>query len=141
MTSAPPFLGGFPIPDLSTGFTPAERSMVAARILAKCDALDGANDGIVADAARCQAAFSLAQDVPTCAGARDGTCLTTTQKGVIADIFAGAKTSTGTAIYSSFPFDSGAGGCRLGGMGVHQLARTGPAGGERCLRGAAEGGH
>ena len=107
MTTAPPFLGGFPIPDLATGFTPAERSMVADRILAKCDALDGATDGIVADTAGCQAAFSLTRDVPTCSGARDGSCLSAAQKGVIADIFAGARTSTGTAFYNSFPFDAG----------------------------------
>lgn len=107
MTSAPPFLGGFPIPDLTTAFTTAERSMVAGRILAKCDALDGAVDGIVSDTAACQAAFSLNNDVPSCSGARDGTCLTTLQKQVIGDVFAGAKTSTGTAIYSTFPFDSG----------------------------------
>ena len=32
----------------------------------------------------CQAAFNLARDVPTCAGARDGTCLSAAQKTVIA---------------------------------------------------------
>jgi predicted esterase len=94
-------------PDLSTAFTAAERTMVASRILAKCDALDSAADGIVSDTAACQKAFSLADDVPTCSGARDGTCLTAQQKQVVADIFAGARTSTGTAIYNSFPFDPG----------------------------------
>jgi len=94
-------------PDLSTAFTAAERTMVASRILAKCDALDSAADGIVSDTAACQKAFSLADDVPTCSTARDGTCLTAQQKQVVADIFAGARTSTGTAIYNSFPFDPG----------------------------------
>ena len=110
MTTAPAFLGGFPIPDLSTAFTAAERTTVANKILAKCDALDLAADGIVSDTAACQKAFSLNDDVPTCSASRDGTCLTAQQKQVVGDIFAGAKTSTGTAIYNTFPFDPGMGG-------------------------------
>lgn len=98
---------GATIADLATAFTPTERTMIAGRILAKCDALDSAADGIVSDTAACQKAFSLADDVPTCSGARDNTCLTTLQKDVLANIHAGARTSTGTAIYNTFPFDSG----------------------------------
>ena len=106
-TSAPPFLGGFPVPDLGTAFTVDERRRVSDGILAKCDALDGASDGIVADVDGCQTAFSLSDDVPTCNGERDGTCLSAEQKSMVADIFAGAKTSSGEAIYSTFPFDPG----------------------------------
>src|SRR4030095_12368296 len=69
--------------------------------------LDGLSDGMVQDGKACQAAFSLARDVPTCSGARDGTCLSAAQKTGIAQLFAGATTSTGARIYSSFPFDSG----------------------------------
>ena len=93
--------------DLSTGFTTAERALVSNAVLAKCDALDGATDGLVQDTKACQAAFNLATDVPTCAGARDGTCLSSAQKTTISNLFAGAKTSTGTTIYSSFPYDAG----------------------------------
>jgi hypothetical protein len=106
-TTAPPFLGGITLPDLSTAFTPAERATVAARILARCDRLDGAADGIVAHTAACQRAFRLERDVPTCTGARDGTCLTELQKQVVGAIHAGARTSDGTPIYASFPFDPG----------------------------------
>ena len=95
--------------DLSTAFTAAERGVVANAVLAKCDALDGATDGLVQDTAACQAAFSLATDVPTCAGARDGSCLSAAQKTAIAPIFSGATTSTGAAVYASFPYDSGLG--------------------------------
>ncbi len=95
------------IPDLSTGFTAAERTMVGKKILDKCDALDGIADGLVQDTAGCQKAFSLATDVPTCTAARDGTCLTAAQKAVVADSFAGAKTSAGAAIYNNFWFDPG----------------------------------
>ncbi len=99
--------GNGTIADLSTGFTSAERALVGKKILDKCDALDGVADGLVQDTNACQKAFSLATDVPTCSGARDGTCLTAAQKTVIADTFAGAKTSTGAAVYNNFWFDPG----------------------------------
>ena len=93
--------------DLSTGFTMAERALVSDAVLAKCDALDGATDGLVQDTTACQAAFSLDRDVPTCSGARDGTCLSAAQKTGIAKLFAGATTSGGDKIYASFPSDNG----------------------------------
>jgi feruloyl esterase len=93
--------------DLSTAFTVAERATVANAVLAKCDALDGAADGLIQDSRACQAAFSLARDIPTCTGARDGTCLSAAQKTAIAPIFSGATTSTGASVYASFPYDSG----------------------------------
>ncbi|KGF83371.1 esterase [Massilia sp. JS1662] len=89
------------------GFTLAERRLVSNAVLAKCDALDGATDGLVQDTGACQAAFDITRDVPTCSGARDGTCLTAAQKTGIAGLFAGAKTETGTKIYTSFPWDAG----------------------------------
>jgi feruloyl esterase len=98
---------GFPIADLSTGFNNAERALVAKKVLDKCDALDGLTDGLVQDVTTCQKSFNLAADVPTCSAARDGTCLTAAQKSVVADVYAGAKTTTGTSIYSSWWFDPG----------------------------------
>ena len=41
--------------DLSTAFTSAERTTVANAVLARCDALDGAVDGLVQDTEACQA--------------------------------------------------------------------------------------
>ncbi|MDB6001763.1 MAG: esterase [Rhizobacter sp.] len=93
--------------DLSTAYTQAERQLVSNAILAKCDALDGATDGLVQDTNACQAAFKLATDVPTCSGARDGSCLSAAQKTAIGNIATGARTSNGTAIYASFPYDPG----------------------------------
>ncbi|MFM0691136.1 tannase/feruloyl esterase family alpha/beta hydrolase [Paraburkholderia graminis] len=99
------------LPDIKTGFTAAERQLVASRIIAKCDALDGAVDGMVQDIKACQANFSLAADVPTCSGdVRDGTCLTTAQKDAIGNVFSGARNSAGTALYASFPYDVGVSG-------------------------------
>jgi len=80
---------------------------VANSVLARCDALDGAADGMVADVQMCKQAFDLATAVPTCGGARDGSCLTAAQKSVLYNVFSGARNSAGTAIYSSFPYDAG----------------------------------
>jgi hypothetical protein len=96
-------------PGLETAFTTAERKTLAAAVLARCDALDGATDGLVQDTRACQRKFDFMHDVPTCAGARDGSCLTQAQKIAIAPIFSGATTSNGTRFYAPFPFDSGIG--------------------------------
>jgi len=95
-------------PDLTTALTAAERALVASRILAKCDALDGVADGMVQDVRSCQAQFSLDSDVPTCAGTtRDGTCLSAAQKMALSSLFAGARNSAGQALYAGFPYDAG----------------------------------
>ncbi len=93
--------------DLGTAFTQAERRLVSQAVLGKCDALDGATDGMVQDGAACQAAFDLARDVPACSGGRDGSCLSAEQKTTIAGLFKGATDSSGKRIYSSFPYDAG----------------------------------
>jgi feruloyl esterase len=95
--------------DIATGFTAAERTLVSNAVLARCDALDGAVDGLVQDTRACQAAFDIGRDVPSCTGARDGSCLSTAQKSSIAQLFAGATTAGGNRFYSSFPYDAGLG--------------------------------
>ncbi|MFN3416085.1 MAG: tannase/feruloyl esterase family alpha/beta hydrolase [Caldimonas sp.] len=100
--------------NLSTAFTASERELVSQAVLDRCDALDGAEDGIVQDTTACQSAFDLMRDVPTCSGARDGTCLSADQKTVIASIFEGARTSGGTRFYASFPYDPGLRGSGVG---------------------------
>ncbi len=93
--------------DLGSAFTPAERASLSAAVLARCDALDGATDGMIQDTTACQAAFDFDRDVPTCSGDRDGTCLSAAQKRAIAPIFSGAVDGKGERFYASFPFDSG----------------------------------
>ena len=93
--------------DPSTGFTLAERTLVSNAVLSRCDALDGAADGLVQDITACQAAFNLSRDVPTCTAGRDGSCLTEAQKSGIAGLFTGARTASGRSIYRSFPYDAG----------------------------------
>ncbi|MFO1217102.1 MAG: tannase/feruloyl esterase family alpha/beta hydrolase [Burkholderiaceae bacterium] len=93
---------------LETAFTAAERATVANAVLARCDALDGAVDGMVQDTRACQRAFDFKRDVPTCSGARDGSCLTLAQKLAIEPIFKGGATlANGRRFYAGFPFDSG----------------------------------
>ena len=93
--------------NLETGFTTAERTMVAAAILAKCDALDGAQDGLVDDVEACRTAFDLQRDVPTCSGARDGSCLSSAQKTAYGNVMTGARNSKGEALYARWPYDPG----------------------------------
>lgn len=95
------------IPDLSGAFTKTERQLVADAILRKCDALDGAKDGMVQATQVCQTEFNLKTDVPTCSGERNGACLSASQKEVVASVFAGGRTRSGQSIYSAFPFDPG----------------------------------
>ncbi len=93
--------------DLSTGFTVAERQTVAAAILAQCDALDGAEDGLVQDVEACRTAFDLERDVPTCTSGRDGTCLSAEQKQAIGAMFQGPVNGKGEALYATQPYDPG----------------------------------
>lgn len=102
-----PFAPSVKLPDISLGFTAPDREIVANAILAKCDALDGAKDGLIQDVAACQKVFDVQRDIPSCIGGRDGKCLGTVQKNTIASVFAGGKTSDGKPLYARFPFDVG----------------------------------
>ncbi len=102
-----PFAPNVKLPDISLGFNAQDRQIVADAILAKCDALDGAKDGMVQDVAGCQKAFNISRDVPTCTAGRDGKCLSNLQKNTVAKVFEGGKTADGKPFYASFPFDTG----------------------------------
>ena len=93
--------------NLETALPQTERKLIANAILAKCDALDGVADGQVQDVEACRVAFDLSRDVPTCAGIRDGNCLTVAQKTAIGNVFTGARNSKGEALYSRWPYDAG----------------------------------
>ena len=94
-------------PDLQSAFTPAELKLVSDKLVARCDALDGAADGMVLDVKSCQARFDLQAEVPTCTGERNGSCLSAAQKKVLADVHRGAHSRAGKPLYSSFPYDTG----------------------------------
>jgi feruloyl esterase len=113
-TVSHPFVPTVALPNLGTAFTVAERQAVADAVLARCDALDGATDGMVLNTDLCQARFNLMTDLPTCAGAdaatqaanRNGRCLTAAQKQTLAAVQAGGRVN-GQPIYSAFPWDPG----------------------------------
>ncbi len=94
---------------LQNAISAAEFDLVAQKVIEQCDGLDGASDGMIGDPYGCKMAFDLDRDVPTCITVRDGTCLTSDQKTVLANIMAGPKNRDGEDIYSSFLFDAGIG--------------------------------
>jgi feruloyl esterase len=63
-------------------------SLVAGRVMATCDAVDGLKDGLIDDPRACN--FDPARDVPACSdGVDDDQCLTPAQAGAIAKIYGG----------------------------------------------------
>lgn len=103
-------IGTNTLPDISTAVTPAEFQAISRAIVSKCDTLDGVADNAVADVKACQAVFNLATDVPTCTGARDGSCLSAAQKTVLQRVFAGPRKADGTATYVGTWWDPGVAG-------------------------------
>ena len=102
--------GGEPIgdrPDITTSFSPEDTELVSDAILAVCDDVDGALDGMVSDPLACQAMFNIQRDVPSCGDPGDEECLTYGQKSVLARIHAGAMNSYGEPLYTNFLWDFG----------------------------------
>jgi feruloyl esterase len=68
--------------------TPAKLALVADKVMAKCDPIDGLKDGLIDDPRKCN--FDPARDVPVCASGADGAgCLTPAQAEAIAKIYSG----------------------------------------------------
>jgi len=95
------------LPDYESALPMVERRLIANAILARCDGLDGAVDGLVQDAEACRKAFGIHRDVPSCQGQRDGSCVTDAQKTVISAVYAPVKRANGELFYAGFPFDPG----------------------------------
>nr|WP_279052122.1 tannase/feruloyl esterase family alpha/beta hydrolase [Acinetobacter tandoii] len=93
--------------DLRTALTLSERKVLAQAILNQCDGLDGITDGLVQDVEACRTAFDIHRDVPVCSSTRDGSCLSTDQIDVLANIYQGPVNATGEALYATQPFDPG----------------------------------
>jgi feruloyl esterase len=95
--------------NIANAFAAKDLALVASQILAKCDALDGAADGIVNDQTGCKTAFNFSTDVPQCATGvtPDGTCLSAVQKTALAAVYAGPKTSAGDGLYADWAWDPG----------------------------------
>jgi hypothetical protein len=80
--------------------TPAKLALVAEKVMAKCDAIDGLKDGLIDDPRKC--AFAPALDVPACSEGTDGPdCLTAPQAAAIAKIYSG-PVSNGSPLFPGF---------------------------------------
>src|ERR1700691_5704378 len=80
--------------------TAAKMALVADRVMAKCDAIDGLKDGLIDDPRKCS--FDVARDVPACGEGKDGAdCLTTAQAAAIAKVYSGPM-SNGKPFFPGF---------------------------------------
>src|SRR5690606_8102330 len=79
---------------------------VADAVLARCDALDGLQDGMINDLRACR--FDPAEQVcDAAADPRGAACLTRAQADTLRTVFGGAKNSRGESLYGSTPIDTG----------------------------------
>ena len=80
--------------------TPAKLALVAEKVMAKCDEIDGLKDGLIDDPRKCD--FDPARDVPACSAGTDGPdCLTAAQAAAIAKIYSG-PVSNGKPFFPGF---------------------------------------
>jgi feruloyl esterase len=94
-------------PDIRKSFSRDDMKLVAAKVVEKCDDLDGIKDGIVADMRGCQGIFKLSD--LQCKGEKDATCLSADQVKALERLMGGPRNSAGTQLYSDWPYDSGMG--------------------------------
>jgi hypothetical protein len=75
-------------------------ALVAEKVMAKCDEIDGLKDGLIDDPRKCD--FSPLRDVPACKAGSDGPdCLTFSQATAIAKIYSG-PVSNGKPFFPGF---------------------------------------
>jgi hypothetical protein len=80
--------------------TSDKMSLVADRVMARCDAIDGLKDGLIDDPRKCD--FDPSRDVPACDKGEDGPhCLTADQAAAIEKVYNG-PVSNGRNIFPGF---------------------------------------
>lgn len=100
---APRNASGQPI--LSRSFSDDDLKLIAAGVLRRCDALDGAADGLIEAYPACQYDVAELQ----CTGAKDASCLSAEQVDAFTRVMAGPRNSAGTLLYPGAPWDTGIG--------------------------------
>ncbi|MAM60374.1 tannase/feruloyl esterase family alpha/beta hydrolase [Maritimibacter sp. UBA3975] len=90
---------------LPQSFSREEMNLVGASITEACDALDGAEDGLVLDPMGCQDTFDPKS--MACTDGQNSDCLPSEKVEALIAIHGGPKTSTGDALYSDWPWDPG----------------------------------
>lgn len=91
------------VPQLDQVFSAAERQLVIDGFLASCDALDGAEDGLVFDIPSCD--FDVR--ALACDGSGGDACLAPEKAEALATALAGPVDSNGEQVYSAFLVDTG----------------------------------
>ena len=92
-------------PDLAQSLTEADLKLLVANVLEKCDALDGVKDEMIFDPEACH----FDPTVLKCASGQAPSCLSAEKVEAIRKIFDGPHDSSGKALYSQWPYDSGDG--------------------------------
>jgi feruloyl esterase len=83
-----------------TPLTAAKLALLADRVMAKCDGVDGLKDGLIDDPRKCS--FDPARDVPACPAGADGAdCLTAAQASAIAKVYS-VPVSNGKPFFPGF---------------------------------------
>ena len=98
---APKDPNGMPL--LSKAFSEFDLKLVTNAVLKRCDELDGLKDGLIDNPDQCHFDPAMLQ----CKSAKNDTCLSPDQVRALQKTFAGPHDSSGTALYSDWPYDSG----------------------------------
>ncbi|MCI0713318.1 MAG: tannase/feruloyl esterase family alpha/beta hydrolase [Chloroflexi bacterium] len=92
-------------PDIRQAFSREDMALVAEAVVFACDALDGAEDGLVADINQCQTEFDLAE--LECGDGEEDLCLSPNQITALGRSMSGPTNSDGEQLYSDWSYDSG----------------------------------
>ncbi len=93
--------------------------LIAEAIYKKCDGIDGANDGLIADPRRCN--FDPLKDLPKCVNEVDGkNCFTTAQLQGLQKVYGGVRNSQGKLLYPGQPL-----GAEIAAPGMGGQSRSG----------------
>ena len=84
-------------PNVRKSFSREDMKLVAAKVVEKCDDLDGVKDGIVADMRACQRVFKLSD--LECNGEKNDACLTTDQVKALERSMGGPETVRHPALF------------------------------------------
>jgi hypothetical protein len=85
----------------TASITAGKMALVSQRVMQKCDAVDGLEDGLIDDPRNCS--FTVASDVPSCpAGTDNESCLTPAQATAVQKVYDGPRDSSGRQIFPGF---------------------------------------